>query len=312
MFRNTFLLNSNELGLSLLETLIGLSMAGALALFGMQLFKQQATAQRTVEANYEVSSVVQQIKSVLSQPVNCAASLQGLSPASGVPTLLKKKVDTLFENVYAINTSLPENIKISSYSLSKDFPGLASNEAILKIEFSRGNNTIKDKITKSFKIVYTVDGSGNILTCYAFNNVSDTFWIQSQTQPNDIYYGGGNVGIGTAVPNATFQVEGTITGKAAILNNSGVIDFSTGNFQYTNAPCGAYQLNNMKDGATYTFVVKGTASQTCSFNAFSDSGTSTLTIHLPPDHGATTDLTHTLYTFVVIGSDVYTAWIAGY
>lgn len=203
----------NNNGFSLVEILIGLALAGGLSLLGMQLFKQQTTGQRTVEANYEVASIVQQIKTVLSDPSNCASSLQGLNPASGVPVVLKKEVGSLFENVYALNTQLPGNIKITSYSLSKAYPALASNETMLRINFSRGTNTLKDQTLKNLKIVYTVNGSGNILTCYAFNNNSDTYWIQSLIQPDDIYYMAGRVGVGVADPVAKFEVTTENSGE---------------------------------------------------------------------------------------------------
>lgn len=121
----------------------------------------------------------------------------------------------------------------------------------------------------------------------------------------------GNVGIGTTTPNATLQVSGTITGKAAVSNGTGTIDFGTGNLQYTANNCGTFALHNMKDGASYTFAVKGTTSGTCIFTAFSDAGTTGITFHYPPDHAATIGGKHTVYTFLVMGTDVYASWVPG-
>jgi hypothetical protein len=123
----------------------------------------------------------------------------------------------------------------------------------------------------------------------------------------------GNVGIGTTSPNSTLQINGAVTGKAATdKTGSSTIDFSVGNLQYTTSTCGAFTLNNMKDGGTYMFTVKNNTSNTCSFTAWTGVGAGALTMHLPPDHGATTINKHTVYTFVVMGADVYAAWVAGY
>jgi len=110
----------------------------------------------------------------------------------------------------------------------------------------------------------------------------------------------------------TVGAGGAINGKASTASASTTIDFSSGNLQYSTASCGAFILNNMKDGSTYTFAVKGTVSATCSFAAYSDAGVTLLTVHLPPDHGATVSGYQTLYTFVVLGTDVYAAWVTGY
>ena len=65
----------------------------------------------------------------------------------------------------------------------------------------------------------------------------------------------------------------------------------------------------MKDGGSYTFAVKGATSATCSFTAFSDAGVTGLTVHMPSDHAATTAAKHTLYSFLVMGTDVYITWL---
>jgi hypothetical protein len=90
------------------------------------------------------------------------------------------------------------------------------------------------------------------------------------------------------------------------------IDFGNGNLHHTTSDCGNYSLHNMKDGASYMFIIKGTNSSTCAFNGFSDAGSTALTVRLPPGHGATTAGKHTIYNFIVSGNDVYVSWIPGY
>ena len=194
----------------------------ALAIGGMQIFTTQSKGQKTVEANYEVASVLQQILTILSRPDNCTRSLQGILPDGGEVSLLKKEVGAVFENVYALNTQLPGNIRITGYSLSKNFPGLSSDETILKINFSRGKAAIKDEIPKMIKIVYTLNASSTILSCYAYNNNNDSFWIQSLIRPEDIYYMVGNVGIGTADPKGVLDLVSPDNTNNLILSKAGM------------------------------------------------------------------------------------------
>jgi hypothetical protein len=121
----------------------------------------------------------------------------------------------------------------------------------------------------------------------------------------------GNVGIGTTSPATALSVNGAAGNSSSIVNSTATIDFLTGNIQQTASSCGAFILNNMKDGTSYTFAVKGGTSATCSFTAWSGAGTGSLSVHMPTDHAATTASKHTLYSFLVIGADVYVNWNPG-
>ncbi len=128
--------------------------------------------------------------------------------------------------------------------------------------------------------------------------------------PDMIISDTGDVGIGTTTPDDKLVVDGTIRNLAAIDQSSNTtIDFSSGNIQYTTDDCQAFNLHNMKSGGSYTFVVQGTTSATCSFTAYSDAGSTSLTVHMPADHGATTASTHTIYTAIVAGTHIYFAWM---
>ena len=116
----------------------------------------------------------------------------------------------------------------------------------------------------------------------------------------------------TPLNKAGDAFTGTVLGKASVLNGTTTVDFATGNIQHTAASCGAFNLNNMTDGGTYLFIVKGATSGTCSFSAFTGVATGALTVHMPPGHGASTASKHTLYNFLVSGTDLYVSYIPGY
>jgi hypothetical protein len=123
----------------------------------------------------------------------------------------------------------------------------------------------------------------------------------------------GNVGIGTTTPRTSLDINGVISGPPVTADDGDAfINFATSNTRFTTANCQAFRLDNLKDGANYTFVVKGTTSTTCSFTGWTGVGTGTsLTVRLPPDHAATVAGTHTVYSFFVAGTDVYMSWVSG-
>ena len=118
----------------------------------------------------------------------------------------------------------------------------------------------------------------------------------------------GLMGVGTSSPNSAtrLDVSGSILSRPVNNGSATAIDWSQGNAQYTSASCGALTFTNMVDGGVYTLAIKGTTSGTCSF---SQSG---LTYRMPSNHGATTNGTMTLYSFLRMGSDVFVTWTPGY
>lgn len=126
-------------------------------------------------------------------------------------------------------------------------------------------------------------------------------------QSNDVVITSqGNMGIGNATPTSKLEVNGASTNTSAYNAGSGTaIDYSLSNLAYTTASAGAFTLNNIKDGGTYTLSVRGTVSGTSSFAA------SGFTVKYA-NNKATTTGTETLYTLIVIGSTLYVYMASGF
>jgi hypothetical protein len=95
-------------------------------------------------------------------------------------------------------------------------------------------------------------------------------------------------------------INGVASNDAAFnAGASTTIDFSQSNMAYTTANSGnTFTLNSLKDGATYTLAVQGPSAGTATFLSSGYSFRSNT-------NGQTIANTHTLYTFLVIGSTVY-------
>ena len=136
---------------------------------------------------------------------------------------------------------------------------------------------------------------------------------QWTTSGSNIYFATGSITLGSnASPRGAFEVtNGAVVGPPSGSLGALIVDFSRGNIQHTPQNCGAFSLYNLKDGGAYTFIVKGDVSTTCSFTAFSGSGSGPLTVHLPPNLGPTIATKDTLFSISVSESDVYILWTPG-
>ena len=241
----------NQAGLSLIEISIAGAVAIGLALGGAQLFKNQTTAQKTVEANYEVAGTLQQMRGILNDPSNCLLSLQGnrpdMDPATEGATIdrLKKRVPVTAANptgeadVFIVNQKQPGNITVLSYIVRKNDTTLAADEALLHIVFSRGKAALREQVDKKLKITYTLNATGQILGCSAVISGDSEIWQRSTVDPNDIYYNDGKVGLGPGMadPQHALDIAGSLratNGADSILltglsiTGSGAVNLSPG------------------------------------------------------------------------------------
>jgi hypothetical protein len=121
----------------------------------------------------------------------------------------------------------------------------------------------------------------------------------------------GNIGVGTTAPGSRLEVNGSATNTTAFnLGSATAVTFNLSNLAYTTANPGAFNLQGMKDGGTYTLAVQGTTAAMSSFSGLNPAGTSFT--FLSANNAITIAGKQTLYTFIVMGTTVYYYMAAGF
>ena len=125
-----------------------------------------------------------------------------------------------------------------------------------------------------------------------------TAWVESNTITNN--------GINAIVVGGELTVDGAAHNNAAYDAGAGTtIDFAQSNFAYTTASAGPFLLNNLKDGGAYTLAVQGATSGTASFSGLG------FTFKSKDAATATEAGTHSIYSFIVLGTTVYYTQVTG-
>lgn len=132
---------------------------------------------------------------------------------------------------------------------------------------------------------------------------------------NNLYYSQGSISIGSSATTATntaLNVEGQIRSKSfSITTNS--VNWAQGNSGTTSYDCASsFALANMRDGGSYSLVVTGAGTTQCSFSTvLTGEDAATVTYRFTPTNSTRTASSHTIYSFIRIGSIVYVSWITG-
>jgi hypothetical protein len=109
----------------------------------------------------------------------------------------------------------------------------------------------------------------------------------------------GNVGIGTASPNARLAVNGAAVNFSIENVGSGAtINFANSNLAVTSSTGSSFTLNGLVSGGAYTLVITGNATTTVNFSGsgmtFRYMGTSARRANK-----------HHIYSIICIGNDAY-------
>lgn len=204
----------NQPGFSVVEVLVALGLFAVIATGVASLIVSATKQQKGIQAKDQQRGNTSDIRVLLSAKPACFNSFGavGNNPTIGFSvTSLKDAASVARYSVgSADKTGMLqfEGFEVGGWIPDPVYP--LQGRADLKIKLSKvgDTGTVKNLKSDLVTLKIKINASNQITECYSIGTQVDGFWQPSPSNSNDIFYDGGNVGIGTAAPLAKLDVKG--------------------------------------------------------------------------------------------------------
>lgn len=220
----------------MVEAALGMGLLGAVAVGALQLTNMSTSSLGSQESKINSQALMTQIEGHLENVFACQNTLAGKDAATGGSVAdIKNKTNSsviipgkVYDGVTLLSLNLiPPNPQTGSYLNLPARIGFVDLEAKLRGKPASG----PIEVTKRVRLWVMTDapGSSVIQKCSTIATSSDSLWRRSYWDASNIFYGGGNVGVGAPVganpqsfivANGKLQVS-SVDGKKMQMENAG-------------------------------------------------------------------------------------------
>lgn len=204
----------NKKGFGLVEVLIAAGLIAVVALGVTSLMTNSMKTQKGIQAKDQQREVTAEVRQLLTNKVACLNSFSGNNPQTAFTVANLK--DSLNTNKYSVNTNDKTGLlQFKEFLVDNwvaDAGYINQGNADFKVKLAKVGDTgsVRDIRPDVITLRIKRDAGGNISECYAIGSSGDGFWLASPSNTSNIFYGGGNVGVGTTDPITALDVAGSI------------------------------------------------------------------------------------------------------
>lgn len=227
-------MTKNNRGFSLVSVMVGVGLIAIVAMGTLSLFENMNKSQNFQELRTQGDVFNEEIRAHLSDAIACKKTLATASLTNGaitnLPAILEASsaVKTALGSTYGNGTFKVTNIKFAYTPGDITTAGVTTGQGVLQIEMQAIKKVAGATQLRPREVAIRVTkntATGALVECISMAKMTDGIWQRASTI-NDIYFAGGNVGVGITSPVDAFAVSGRITAANSAASPFNVIQLS--------------------------------------------------------------------------------------
>ncbi len=235
-------------GFSIVEILVALGLVAVIGAALASVITNAAKQQKGIQAKDQQREITAELRTLLSDRTACLNSFGGINPSGAGASVaaIKDAAGAVRYNLTDKSTDKTGLLQFTDFRLSNWTAGTGNADFRVKLSKIGDTGTVREILPDVITIKAKVAGAV-ITECFSISTVSDNLWKIGTSNPSDIFYGAGNVGIGTSVPTNLIEVKKDQNSNTAIrIENA---DPGTGAFAQ-------FEVSNTSTGGA--FGIQGT------------------------------------------------------
>lgn len=201
------------MGLS--EVAVSLGLLGGVGLLAMQLTSNESRVKSKSSNSSSAEDIAKIAKNLIDDPTVCKSILNGKSAKTGNFDFITNRAgdkvfekNKIYDGVMILDFRTRGGGNDGTYFIGGDH-GFTNVQILFQKPGSKPNEGV---IVKRFPIWVKLSGPDTITDCGSVNFLHNSYWLRSFSDPQNINYQAGRVGVNSNSPTSTLDVTGQLRG----------------------------------------------------------------------------------------------------
>jgi hypothetical protein len=228
-------MNGSQKAFGIVEVLVAIGLVAIMAVGITSMLTGTMKSQKGIQAKDQQREVTAEVRTLLNDKTACLNSFGGQNPQTGFSILRIKDAANVARYTIGANDKTGmltfKEFRVDNWLADAGYTTQGNSDLKIKLSKVGDTGTVKDISPDVITLKTKRNAAGNIIECFSIGTKTDGFWQISPSNPSDIFFSGGNVGIGTSTPGTGVGMSGGLTinstsSTAITLEKNGVASFA--------------------------------------------------------------------------------------